>query len=435
MQWEGDEGGPANCTWCLAGKLCRSVSTPIDMSAVRQLPSNTLLYQKLSLTSRSNHLKQPMHTTTTNNLADSFSVRQVRHIVRDMFHANPVIYWTDLIITITVGYGCAVVYLIGSGHWYLDVAALFVAGFALFRAGSFIHEIQHFPARTMRPFVVGWNILCGIPLLMPSFFYNNHVDHHSQRTYGTKDDGEYLPLGTHRFGSWFLFYVLQAALLPIMVWLRFLIGTPVSFLLPNLRFPILKRYSFLGINPYYKLSLRGWSVWWTVLEIACCFQAWQLIIGPTLGVISWWFILRIYALAVLTLGLNYVRNLVAHHYRSEWEGMSYTEQLLDSVNITGDLLFTELFFPLGLRYHALHHLLPTLPYHNLGKAHRMLMDQLPEDSPYRLTVYPTYFAAVRGLMQDVSEARSRKKGQELLPEPKREDQAQLQDEGHLVIGD
>jgi hypothetical protein len=43
-------------------------------------------------------------------------------------------------------------------------------------------------------------------------------------------------------------------------------------------------------------------------------------------------------------------------------------------------------FPVGLRYHGLHHLLPSLPYHSLGIAHRRLMAQLPADSPYRSTI-------------------------------------------------
>jgi len=44
-----------------------------------------------------------------------------------------------------------------------------------------------------------------------------------------------------------------------------------------------------------------------------------------------------------------------------------------------------LWAPVGLRYHALHHLLPNLPYHSLGAAHRRLLAQLPADSPYRAT--------------------------------------------------
>jgi fatty acid desaturase len=71
--------------------------------------------------------------------------------------------------------------------------------------------------------------------------------------------------------------------------------------------------------------------------------------------------------------------------------------LTDSITITGHWLWTELFFPLGLRYHALHHLFPALPFHNLAKAHRRLMERLPADAPYRETVFPSYWSAVRQL--------------------------------------
>ena len=46
-------------------------------------------------------------------------------------------------------------------------------------------------------------------------------------------------------------------------------------------------------------------------------------------------------------------------------------------------------------FHALHHLFPTLPYHNLGIAHRRLREQLPPDSFYHLTVEPGLWAALK----------------------------------------
>jgi fatty acid desaturase len=123
-----------------------------------------------------------------------------------------------------------------------------------------------------------------------------------------------------------------------------------------------------------------------------------------LGVRSWIYLLEMYVIAVCVLSLNYNRNLAAHHYRSTGRELSHLEQLADSVNITGSGLLTELFFPLGLRYHGLHHLFPTLPYHNLGAAHRKLLAQLPAESAYHRTVYPTYWSAVRELIADARSA-------------------------------
>jgi fatty acid desaturase len=107
----------------------------------------------------------------------------------------------------------------------------------------------------------------------------------------------------------------------------------------------------------------------------------------------------------VSLGLNYVRNVAAHRYRNEGEPMTYTEQLLDSINITGHPIWTELLFPVGLRYHALHHIFPSLPYHNLGRAHRRLMAELPMDSPYRRTVHPSFASVVRQLWNDARSGR------------------------------
>jgi fatty acid desaturase len=60
--------------------------------------------------------------------------------------------------------------------------------------------------------------------------------------------------------------------------------------------------------------------------------------------------------------------------------------MLDSVNIPGNKWMTPLWAPVGLRFHATHHLFPDLPYHSLGEAHRRLMQDNGENSLYGLTV-------------------------------------------------
>ena len=53
--------------------------------------------------------------------------------------------------------------------------------------------------------------------------------------------------------------------------------------------------------------------------------------------------------------------------------------------------------PVGLRYHALHHYLPTVPYHSLGALHRRLLAELPANDPYRRTRRPGVVAAALAL--------------------------------------
>jgi fatty acid desaturase len=84
--------------------------------------------------------------------------------------------------------------------------------------------------------------------------------------------------------------------------------------------------------------------------------------------------------------VNQVRTLVAHGYENEGEPMDTEAQLLDSINLRGWPVLTTLIAPVGLRFHALHHYLPFIPYHSLGLVHRRLLAELPQNAPYRATL-------------------------------------------------
>jgi fatty acid desaturase len=110
-------------------------------------------------------------------------------------------------------------------------------------------------------------------------------------------------------------------------------------------------------------------------------------------------IFTILTLAAMPLSLHYFRSLTAHFWTNPGERMSFRDQLYDSADIVGNPL-TELVYPVGLRYHALHHMFPSLPYHNLGIANRRLMAQLPADSPYRDLVYPSIYSVLKILFRN-----------------------------------
>mgnify|MGYP002624113383 CR=1 FL=1 len=358
---------------------------------------------------------------TSHSEQQPFSVRTARTICADLFAHREWIYWTDLCVCLVLGYGGALWFF--SLPWFTleQLVVLCVSGFALFRMGTFIHEVQHFPPGVMQRFARFWEVACGVPMLMPSFFYDSHLDHHRSTTYGTRRDGEYLPLATGPLRH-FAVYALEALLIPIFVGVRFAVLTPVSFLHPKLRRVILERFSFYGINPGYRRTLPapGPPRWWAVVEWACFARCMATLAVILLGLYTWDHLTQYYLLAVFTLGLNYVRNLIAHRYRNQGEQLSYLEQLDDSCNLESRNPLTELFFPLGLRYHALHHLLPTLPYHNLYAAHRRLMAELPADSPYRATVLRSFSEGVRQLWNESRAARMASKVDAATPDVRAE---------------
>ena len=119
--------------------------------------------------------------------------------------------------------------------------------------------------------------------------------------------------------------------------------------------------------------------------------------GAGAGLVPISFLIAGYFLSVFILTLNNFRTLGAHRYTNPGGEVSFLAQMLDSVNYPNWPLVSELLMPVGLRFHGLHHVFPSLPYHNLPAAHRRLMAELPADSPYRQTVSPGLLAAVAQL--------------------------------------
>ena len=294
-------------------------------------------------------------------------------------------------------------------------ALLIVSAFALYRAVLFIHELTHLSPRDVPLFRGVWNALVGIPLLIPSFLYEGvHTDHHRQRCYGTPADPEYVPFG-RRPPLLIATYTLGSLAVPVLLALRFGVVAPLSWLVPPLRKATAARMSALVINHEYirraPIGAAGLAE-----EAASCAVVWA-------AAALWW----IGVLPVATFGcwlvvsgaasaINAVRTLAAHRYDHETDGgaeMTMVDQLLDSCTIAPrpgvagwpGIVWRGLWAPVGLRFHALHHWIPSLPYHNLPRAHRLLVRALASDAPYTATQYPAIAPVVVDLVRRSSSHR------------------------------
>ena len=315
----------------------------------------------------------------------------------DLYARSTLLYWLDFALSTAGAWAFAAVFFLAPA-WSAVQAGAYVASILLFfRTGTFIHELVHARRDQMRWFGRAWNLFVGIPFLMPWIFYRNHADHHNAQHFGTPRDGEYLPLASSPLRET-VKYLAQVPLLPLFMLLRLGVLGPVSWLHRGLREWVLTHASAAVSNPYYaKRFPHRDERHLLMVEVAAFIYLTALAALIVAGAIRLEHVAMGYLLLAGALGLNWVRNLAAHRYGNRGERMTHLEQMEDSINITGQTWLTLVLFPVGLRYHALHHLFPSLPYHNLGKAHRRLSTLLPPNAPYHATGRRTFLAALAEL--------------------------------------
>src|SRR5437588_9187896 len=314
---------------------------------------------------------------------DTAMLKAAATLTRDLNAPKDAIYWADMLGSALLGYA-ALFAAMFVRPVPLAIGCGLVAILALYRAGSFIHELTHIKKGAVKGFRFTWNLLVGVPLMVPSFMYEGvHNQHHAKRYYGTVDDPEYLPLALMH--PWTLpLFLIAAALAPVGMLIRFGLLAPLSLLSPRLRSAVVGRYSGLQINPrFVRPRPEGdFARDWAWQEAACSIWAIALIAMVSVGVIPLRDFLIFLGVASGVMFLNQVRTLVAHLWENGGEPMSVTAQFLDSVNVPPPGTLPALWAPVGLRYHALHHLLPGVPYQNLSEAHRRLCRELDQASAY-----------------------------------------------------
>jgi len=329
------------------------------------------------------------------------SPHALRRRFPEAFDVRPAIYWVDLLASSGVGWTAFAVACVSPAASLIGLVALVVAVLALYRSVLFIHELAHLRRGALPGFEAAWHLLAGLPLMATSLLYvGSHGDHHRAAIYGTKLDPEY-----EAMAYWSPLRILLTTLglvaAPAVLILRWTVLGPVSRLVPPLRKLVVERLSTLVINPdYRRREPRGRQARrWAIQEATAAIVGWLGVVGLVSGAIPLrWFALW-YAMTCSILLLNQLRTLAAHRHLNPGGSIDAVEQLRDSINLVGAPWLLALAAPVGLRFHALHHLAPTLPYHSLGAVHRRLVAELPDDSPYRTSESRGMLPAVAQLLR------------------------------------
>ncbi|MFL6466203.1 MAG: fatty acid desaturase family protein [Bryobacteraceae bacterium] len=322
----------------------------------------------------------------------------VRPLVRDLHKVNRTIFWTDLLLSCSIGWVAFVAAVVLPAFSIPAIAATAVSVFCLYRALCFVHEISHQSDRSLPGFGAVYNALVGFPFLMPSFVYVGvHQSHHKVSVYGTEGDPEYLPFAQ----SWLMTttFALESFFIPAILLLRFLVLTPIGLISSRFHRWLVVHASSLTMNVKYRREVTAELSRKVRSHSAMIFLLWGVCIALAIGGVLPWrvFVVWFFVCSVASF-INTLRTLGAHAYESTGEPMDRMAQLRDSIDTPG-AFWTELWAPVGLRYHALHHYFPGIPYHNLPEAYRRLIDSLPVGMRYREMSSPGLPHSLRALIR------------------------------------
>jgi fatty acid desaturase len=302
----------------------------------------------------------------------SHAVSSAHSLVTDLRGHRQAVYWLDFGLSISLFWVLL---------WFAAVAqsvawaALIIvpASLALYRSALFVHEIGHFGGRSVPGFSAAWNLLCGIPIGLPSFMLKSHSDHHGAASFGTAGDPEYLPFGAYpqlRRVFW-----ASSVLVPWIFALRALVLVPAAWLVRPARAWLRAHLSYMTMNSAYRPSsdyqkLTRFDLW---VEAGTTLWTYGLLTLLVVGWLPWRFALLFVLCMTAANLLNAWRTLRAHAYTSVGHATDAAGQLRDSTTFMLPPVLGELLCPVGQRFHAAHHLFPYLPYHSLAEAHRRVL--------------------------------------------------------------
>lgn len=319
------------------------------------------------------------------------------HMQAHFMKPNALICYGDLVLSAAAGNLFLYLAIMAPAWSVLQLGWMILSALLIFRASIFLHEAYHVGDQ-LKHFELVYNLVHGFLHKLPSYCYSPHRYHHLPTSYGTRKDPEYEPLGSYpAFRTLVVMPWLLMLIMPIFSFVRWVVFPPLlPFIGAKARNFIYVYASTLVLNNGYQRDEPTaaerrqwyWQDFGCFVYSAVC--AWMIVAGW----LPWHAILIWAGVHYFAWVLNYYRVIISHRYLTDFEVSTHKQQVIDSGTLTFSW-WNFWLYPVGLRYHALHHLLPQMPYHSMGKAHRWLMQNLPPDHPYRVTVSDTYFGALR----------------------------------------
>jgi fatty acid desaturase len=311
-------------------------------------------------------------------------IQQMKSLLSDMNEVNKFIFWRDLILLSLVGW-ISIIYT----AFNYNLIIFLIGTYSLYKGTMLIHEVSHL-SKKIPGYKLAYNILLGYPNSYPAYIYDTHLFHHGKKTYGTVKDPEYAFIKDYSLIT-LIRPLLTSFLLPIMQVFRFVILpliTPFSSI--NFKRALYQKYSTLVFSLEYIRPIKNESKELKMMmtqDLICSVYKVVLVTLVLLKVLPFQFIINFYFAFVIASLINMYRALFNHLYANETlTSLSWEDHLLDTATIKSGF-FTKLIFVNGLSYHAIHHLFPEMPYHNLEKAHKILEKHLPDNHIYKQNIY------------------------------------------------
>lgn len=307
--------------------------------------------------------------------------------IKTLTKPNPWLYWTDLLGTALCCYGLMYICMRTSWSDPMKWLSFLTCGFLVNRGLYFMHEVLH-QGRLIKGFETAQNLLFGFLFKLPSYIHAPHHHHHRSTTYGTQADPEYDDAFIGKSAGLYCGTVFVSLLFPVLLTFRFGI-LPLFYpvMKHEWRLKIYQRASTFALNPNYLRPLptpEETKSWLWQDGMSCVYH----LIGLSVLSLENYLVLNLFS--SMFFFCNFFRTLVAHKYSASGD-KTIEAQVKDSISIPNSL--TDFFWaPVGLKYHGLHHYFPTIPYHNLKKAHETLMQE--GDALYRLCLEENFHTAL-----------------------------------------